>query len=299
MHLGHPIIFNHNDRNKAYEFIINKFKAKLTTVKANKLNHAGRLTYIQLVLSSIPVYYMSTVLFSKSFIEKITAIIRRFWWYGVQEDNPTSPIAFRFWDDICESKENGGVGIRDLYTVNRSLIIHATYNIANNKNPLLTSVLKAKYFHKSSFWTANNYGPRSMFWSSVMQVIKDLYTNSVLQLHAGNSSIWSTPWCPVWESIHDDLLLPVTTTPLPSSASDLWIPNTQNWNLQLLTNTFDNAAVQAITSVRPVPTNQQDILRWTPTKNGICTTKEIYRHLAAQNSIQLPPTGLPKYTPPG
>jgi len=41
MHLGHPIIFNHNDRNKAYEFIINKFRAKLTTVKANKLNHAG------------------------------------------------------------------------------------------------------------------------------------------------------------------------------------------------------------------------------------------------------------------
>jgi hypothetical protein len=46
MHLGHPIIFNHNDRNKAYEFIIDKFQSKLTTVKANKLNHAGRITYI-------------------------------------------------------------------------------------------------------------------------------------------------------------------------------------------------------------------------------------------------------------
>jgi hypothetical protein len=78
MHLGHPIIFNHNDRNAAYEFIINKFKAKLTTVKANKLNHAGGFTYIQSVLSSIPIYYMSTVLFSKSFVEKIIAIIRRF-----------------------------------------------------------------------------------------------------------------------------------------------------------------------------------------------------------------------------
>jgi hypothetical protein len=31
LHLDHPIIFNHNDRNKAYEFIINKFRAKLTT----------------------------------------------------------------------------------------------------------------------------------------------------------------------------------------------------------------------------------------------------------------------------
>jgi hypothetical protein len=67
-HLGHPIIFNHNDRNRAYNFILNKFMAKLTTVRANKLNHVGRLTYIQSVLSSIPVYYMSTVLFSKSFV---------------------------------------------------------------------------------------------------------------------------------------------------------------------------------------------------------------------------------------
>jgi len=62
-HLGHPIIFNHNDRNRAYNFIYGKFKGKLTTIRANKLNHAGRLIYIQSVLSSIPVYYMSTVLF--------------------------------------------------------------------------------------------------------------------------------------------------------------------------------------------------------------------------------------------
>lgn len=107
IHLGHPLIFNHNDRAKAYEFIINKFRGKLTTVKANKLNHAGRLTYIKSVLASIPIYYMSTVLFSKTSVDKITSIIRKFWWAGIQDDNPTSPIHFRSWEDICQSKDNG------------------------------------------------------------------------------------------------------------------------------------------------------------------------------------------------
>jgi len=95
LHLGHPLIFHHKDRNKAYAFIKNKFHAKFTTVKANKLNHAGRLNYIQSVLSAIPVYYMATILFSKSFVAELTTIIKRFWWAGIQEENATNPIHFR------------------------------------------------------------------------------------------------------------------------------------------------------------------------------------------------------------
>jgi hypothetical protein len=79
MHLGHPMIFSHKDKNRDYNFIYSKFHAKFATKKANKLNHAGRLQYITSVLSSIPVYYMSTVLFSKTFIAKINSIIGNFW----------------------------------------------------------------------------------------------------------------------------------------------------------------------------------------------------------------------------
>jgi hypothetical protein len=68
LHLGHPMIFSHRDRNKPYNFINSKFHAKFGTVNANKLNHAGRLQYINSILSSIHVYYMSTVMFSKYFI---------------------------------------------------------------------------------------------------------------------------------------------------------------------------------------------------------------------------------------
>jgi len=290
-HLGHPIIFNHNDRNRAYNFIYGKFKGKLTTVRANNLNHAGRLTYIQSVLSSIPIYYMSTMLFSKSFLHKITAIIRKFWWTGIQEENHTNPIPYRSWEDICQSKDNGGLGIRDLETINRSLIIQAAYNIAIEKNPMLTVVLKAKYFHNKSFWTANTNGPRSIFWSSIMQVREELTNNVTYQIQAGNSSIWSTPWIPSWDSIHDHLRLPVSVLPLPAKVSDLWLTNTQQWNTNLITEVFDDDTMQEIQEILPVPTDQKDVLRWTPATNGNCSTKNIYRYLAQQQVIQLPSQG--------
>jgi hypothetical protein len=64
------------------------------------------------------------------------------------------------------------------------------------------------------------------------------------QLHAGNSSIWSTPWCPIWDSIHDHLRIPVTVTPLPAKDSDLWVSNTHDWNIPLLSNIFYDAATK-------------------------------------------------------
>lgn len=165
-----------------FSVYLNKFRSKLTIIKVNNLNHAGRLTYINSVLSSIPIYYMSTVLFSKTFISKITSIIRKFWWAGVQDENSTSFFHFRSWDDICKSKDNGGLGIRDIQKVNHSLIINAAWNIATGKNNFLSSILKAKYYPNTSFWNASNSPTKSIFWSSITQV-KDI----LHRLHYANS----------------------------------------------------------------------------------------------------------------
>lgn len=63
------------------------------------------------------------------------------------------------------------------------------WNVATQKNLMLSAVLKAKYFPYSSFWTANNTNTKSIFWSSILQVKKELSNNSLLQLHSGNASI--------------------------------------------------------------------------------------------------------------
>ena len=61
IHLGHPLVLPGKDRAAAYSFVLDKFKAKLTTYKAINLSHAARITLINFVflLLYIPVYYMS------------------------------------------------------------------------------------------------------------------------------------------------------------------------------------------------------------------------------------------------
>jgi hypothetical protein len=114
IHLGHPLILPSKDRTSAYSFVLERFKSKLGTYKADKLSHAARLELIKSVFASIPVYYMSNILFSKKLIVKLTTIIRNFWWTGVREETNSKSLCLRAWKDICTPKNEGGLGIRNL-----------------------------------------------------------------------------------------------------------------------------------------------------------------------------------------
>ena len=70
IHLGHPLILPAKNRASAYNFVLEKFKNKLSTYKVDKLSHVARLASIQSVFASIPVYYMSNILFPKKAIAK-------------------------------------------------------------------------------------------------------------------------------------------------------------------------------------------------------------------------------------
>lgn len=102
--MGHPLILPAKDRSAAYDFVYDKFKANLSAYKANMLSHAAILTLIKSVFSSILVYYISNILFSRKFLAKLTAIIRNFWWTGVKEEASTKTLCLRAWADICTKK---------------------------------------------------------------------------------------------------------------------------------------------------------------------------------------------------
>ena len=283
IHLGHPLILPGKDRTAAYNFIFDKFKSKLSSYKADKLTHAARLELIKSVLASIPVYYMSNILFTKKFIAKLTAIMRNFWWTGVREETSAKTLCLRAWKDICAPKNEGGLGIRNLQAMNQALILTAAWRIADQPNSFLHTVLKSKYFPDSSIWRPNPNAPKSAFWSSVVKILPTLKNNSFYQIAQGEISLWSTPWCHRWENIYDALITQPAGFVYPTQVKDLWMPNQRTWNHSLIDFLFQEPMAASIKQTPIRHSQGKDILCWKLTHLGKCNTKSAYRACLHRN----------------
>lgn len=268
IHLGHPLILPAKDRSSAYNFVIDKFKAKLPAYKANKLSHAGRLTLINSVFASIPIYYMSNILFPKKFLAKLTAIIRNFWWTGVRDDASAKSLCLRAWKDICTPKNEGGLGIKNMQATNRSLILAAAWRIAENPNSHLSRIIQSKYFPHSSLWRANQNVPKSAFWASINKIRPVLVRNSFFQIRAGNISLWSSPWFTSWEMIYDHLIIQASDFVYPALVKNLWLPSQKKWNTNLIDTLFDTDIANTIKQVPIIQEEDEDLLCWRPTPTG-------------------------------
>jgi hypothetical protein len=288
-HLGHPLILPTKNRSAAYAFIVDRFKSKLTAYKANRLSHAARLTLIKSVFASIPFYYMSTILLNKKLIAKLTSIVRKFWWTGIQSDQNCKPLCLPSWDEICKPIREGGLGVRNLHIMNLALIASSAWRIIKEPNSLLAAVLKAKYFPHTSIWRTNTNLPKSAFWSSVLKVLPLMQSSIYLQIAKGNSSIWSSPWCPDWQNIYDHLLTQPGSA-CPAIVKDLWHHDTKQWDEQKIASHFDNDFRNKVLQISIVNADFDDEVCWVHTSNAQCTTKSAYKcflQVTGSNSREL------------
>jgi hypothetical protein len=65
-----------------------------------------------------------------------------------------------------------------------------------------------------------------------------LKTAAFYQIMDGNSSIWSTPWFPGWDNIHDNLIIRPPPFVYHAVVKDLWLPNQKKWNVALVKTLF-------------------------------------------------------------
>ncbi|XP_074298229.1 uncharacterized protein LOC141629060 [Silene latifolia] len=79
-------------------------------IGARKLSYAGRLILINSVLNTLHNYWASIFLIPKCMIQQIEAICQNFLWENCSDYHRSPLVA---WHDICYSKKEGGLGIKN------------------------------------------------------------------------------------------------------------------------------------------------------------------------------------------
>ena len=71
------------------------------------------------------------------------------------------------WERLCEGNYNGGLGFRDLKKFNIPMLAKQGWRLINGDNPLVTRLMKAKYYLNTSFIDAKFGGNPSYMWRSI------------------------------------------------------------------------------------------------------------------------------------
>ena len=109
-YLGIPIHFR-KLRNADWHKVEECFEKKLSSWKGKHLSTGGRLTLINSVLSSLPMYMMSLFAITRGVLKKLDYFRSMFFW---QSDNQRRKYRLAKWSILCQPKEKGGLGIHDL-----------------------------------------------------------------------------------------------------------------------------------------------------------------------------------------
>ncbi|KAL2252949.1 UNVERIFIED_CONTAM: putative mitochondrial protein [Sesamum indicum] len=98
--------------------LLRKIDERINGWEGLALSYAGRVQLIKLVLMAFSVYWGSAFILPKGVLREIRKRFRSFLWKGTG-NNGYAKVA---WKDVCKPKEEGGLGLRDVGTLNRALM---------------------------------------------------------------------------------------------------------------------------------------------------------------------------------
>ena len=116
----------------------------LSSWKGKNLSNGGRLTLINSVLSSLPMYMMSFFEIPKGVQKKLDYFCSRFFW---QSDEHKRRYRLAKWDILCQPKDQGGLGIHNLELKNIALLSTWLYRL------LTTDSTWQQILHNKYLWT--------------------------------------------------------------------------------------------------------------------------------------------------
>ncbi|GKV37508.1 hypothetical protein SLEP1_g45534 [Rubroshorea leprosula] len=147
-YLGIPVGGNHR-KLALWKPLLESFKKKLASWKGQNLSLGGRITLLNSVLSSLPVYLMSAYKIPKGTLYSLDKIRRNFLWGGLGEEKKIKWVS---WERVCRKKECGGLGVKDLRKFNLALMGKWWGRLAKGEEGLWGKVIRGKYGDNGGQW---------------------------------------------------------------------------------------------------------------------------------------------------
>ena len=115
-------------------------------------------------------------------INRISAIQRQFLWGGNPEGRM---IAWISWSLCCTPKDKGGLGIKDIKTLNKALLFKWKWLLFHQADQLWNSILVSKY----NGWRGLGRGPPKHSFSTWWADLRDITQHQSMSV-AANQICW-------------------------------------------------------------------------------------------------------------
>ena len=301
IYLGMPIGVNPR-RKVVWEPLIRKFEAKLNKWNQRSLSMAVRITLINVVLTALPLFYMSFFRAPTAIIKRLTAIQRQFLWGGNLEGKK---IAWVAWNQVCAPKEKGGLGVKDIKAFNRALLIKWKWLMFQQQDHLWSRILTSKY----RGWRGLEEGPPKQIFSSWWSDLRSVTQHSSMavvnkhfrwNLGSGDQILfWEDSWVGEGIALKDKYpdLYQVTSQKLKTVASmGIFGEHGWEWQFSWRRCLFDSelGGVSAfIDQTAVINTNAalRDSWVWGAEPSGIFSTNSAYNCIKADQLPSQPITG--------
>ncbi|KAL0310172.1 UNVERIFIED_CONTAM: hypothetical protein Scaly_2954200 [Sesamum calycinum] len=189
-YLGVPLITSKLSRADCAPLIL-KIEARIAGWNQLKLTYAGRTQLIKSVLSSIHQYWCSVFILPKGVIKTIEAKIRNFLWRGGTESGGYKVA----WEQVCKPTLHGGLGIRNIQTMNNALMGKHLWQILTKKHDSIWVSWISRYkLRHGTLWAANDK-EGSWTWKKLLKLRHQLIKG--IQFRVGDGTefkLWLDPW---------------------------------------------------------------------------------------------------------
>lgn len=242
---------------RAFDYIVDKIRIKLSSWNARTLSMVGRLTLIHSVTSAMPTHLMQCTLLPSRIYTELNKINNNFFWGNSTTSKKLHPIK---WDVVSELKHLGGLGIKKSSFCNRTLLAKRAWAIHTDSDNFWAETFRKKYLT-----TSNTTKRKSTVWTCLSKA-KDICDNGTRWLIPNGETVhfWYDDWT------GNGPLQNLIQGPLHANDISLKVRDTQgNWNFSILSFVLPNRIHNIIWAMpKPFSSSLADLPMWNLSPNG-------------------------------